>query len=348
MLNGTAARAAAGTVMKVGEIAGVVTTPPFPHRADDANDLEMTKSTLAFECYYCVAAFGRRRQLLRHIAGHYCDDPFDPAQVRLDVIGTGEADSAFPCMFCRVIARYHGAELTQHTYSQHLQEMRFHCKLCDWPCDYLSLHNVMAMTGQTSIWSHRCVRCRLRFKSAQDSARHHKENGKEHLIQCLKCNGRCCSVEEILQHDSTHSSAAVPKAQLDRAPCTSADVTSQTTTGVFCNLCSDYFQDRAALLQHMRTHASVAGDDANDGVNDDLNDDMEDVKDIVNDDVRSAAVGHVNDSAAASRVVNVIKADVSPPSVLLSDPTRRYVLQKQTGGISIYVSRSANDIQPMP
>ena len=159
----------------------------------------MTTSTLVFQCYYCVAAFGRRHQLLRHIAGHFCDDPFDQAQVRLDATGTGELDSIFQCVFCVDKTPYRRTWLTKHIYSQHLQDMRFHCKLCELPCDHMSSHDCLEV-GQTPKWTYRCVRCRWRFSSAGDSARHYTENGKAHMIQCLKCNVNCDSAKEIFQH----------------------------------------------------------------------------------------------------------------------------------------------------
>ena len=85
-----------------------------------------------------------------------------------------------------------------------------------------------------------------------------KKNGNAHVIECLKCNVRCCS-EEKIQHEfenATLSSAATPKALLGEAVCTSADVTSQTTLGVICqcHLCKIYFWNTAM---------SVAGDDLN-------------------------------------------------------------------------------------
>ena len=245
----------------------------------DANQYK-ARFTVPFKCYYCVSAFGRRQQLLEHIAGHFCDDP--ATQILPDIVGTCEGHTKYQCLFCDEEAFYQRTWLTKHIYSCHLKHMRHHCRLCESPpCLKWRSHKCVA-TGQTPTWSHRCVRCRWRFTSAQDSARHHKENGKEHLIQCLKCNVRCCSEEEILQHDlktATHSLAAVPpQALLDKAVCTSADVTSQITTpestaGVLCNLCSSYFQDKAALLQHMRTHASVTGDDVKGDMNGVVNDD---------------------------------------------------------------------------
>ena len=64
-----------------------------------ANQSEAT-STAYFTCYYCVSVFGRRQQLLEHIAGHFCDDPFVEKQLLPDVIGSGEGRAKYQCLFC--------------------------------------------------------------------------------------------------------------------------------------------------------------------------------------------------------------------------------------------------------
>ena len=206
--------------LKVEETAAVLAPPlpPTPPRTDtectdDVNQLAMTTSTLDFKCYYCVATFGQRHQLLGHIVGHYCDDSFTPANVLPDVIGSGEDKTNYQCLFCDKKALAHCTWLTKHIYARHLQEMRFHCKLCELPCDYLGSHDCLA-AGQTPKWTHRCVRCRYRFTSAQDSVRHYKDNGKVHAIQCLKCDTVNSSAEKILQHELAESSS--PQAVLNR------------------------------------------------------------------------------------------------------------------------------------
>ena len=165
----------------------------------NANQSETT-STALFKCYYCVAVFQRRQQLLKHIAGHFCD--YSETQMLPVIIGSGgEGRTKYHCVFCDEKALYSRILLTKHIYSCHLKNMRHHCTLCESP-PYLkwSLHNCVA-AGQTPTWSHRCVRCRWRFKSAQDGVRHHEENHKAHAIQCLKCNVRCGSTEKILEHE---------------------------------------------------------------------------------------------------------------------------------------------------
>ena len=80
------------------------------------------------------------------------------------------------------------------------------CIIKIWPCDHLSSYDCLE-AEQTLKWSLRCVRCRYRFTSAQDSVRHHKDNGKVHAIQCLKCNTVNSSAEKILQHELEESSS---------------------------------------------------------------------------------------------------------------------------------------------
>ena len=55
------------------------------------------------------------------------------------------------------------------------------------------------------------MRCRWRFASAQDSAKHYKENGTAHVIQYLECIVRFLSAEEIIRHEleETGSNLAV-------------------------------------------------------------------------------------------------------------------------------------------
>ena len=215
-----------------------------------------TKTT--FKCYYCVATFVRRDLLLDHVAGHCHEVPFRPWRVlpASDDDITLDPGGAHVCLFCSNSRYRHSARLTEHIYQQHVLKLPYRCAMCNTAYGIFTSHKCAAGDEQSTVrWTHRCVRCCWRFKNVQDSVRHHKENGKAHVMQCLNCDGICHPAEEIVQHarqDTARSSTMV--VELDRAVGAFED-TKQPEQRVCC-LCNRYFRGKAGLRVHMHTHAS--------------------------------------------------------------------------------------------
>ena len=178
-----------------------------------------TKTT--FKCYYCVATFVRRDLLLDHIAGHCHEVPFRPWRVlpASDDDITLDPGGAHVCLFCSNSRYRHSARLTEHIYQQHVLKLPYRCAMCNTAYGVSTSHKCAAGDEQSTVrWTHCCVRCCWRFKNAQDSARHHRENGKAHTIQCFNCDGFCHSAGEIIQHVCEGTAKSPPMTvQLDIA-----------------------------------------------------------------------------------------------------------------------------------
>ena len=150
----------------------------------------------------------------------------------------------------------HIARLTEHIYQQHVLKLPYRCAMCNTAYGVSTSHKCTAGDEQsTARWTHRCVRCCWRFKIAQDSVRHHKENGKTHVIQCLNCDGICHSAEEIVQHARKETTRSSPMVLELHTATGAVEETKQSEQRVCC-LCNRYFRGKAGLRVHMHTHAS--------------------------------------------------------------------------------------------